>query len=63
MGKQHQTFPGEPEEMPDKKHQPEIIQPDDPKEPEIPEENPDDIPIELPPDKTPGEDDKPVVSG
>jgi hypothetical protein len=63
MGKQHQTFPGEPEEMPDKKDQPEIIQPDDPKEPEIPEENPDDIPIELPPDKTPGEDDKPVVSG
>lgn len=32
MGKQHQTFPGEPEEMPDKKDQPEIKQPNDPKE-------------------------------
>lgn len=63
MGKQHQTFPGEPEEMPDKKDQPEIKQPDDPKEPEVPQENPDDVPVELPPGKTPGEDDKPVVNG
>ena len=63
MGKQHQTFPGEPEEMPDKKRQTEIEQPNDPKEPGIPQENPDERPVELPPDKTPNEDDKPAVNG
>jgi hypothetical protein len=63
MGKQHQTFPGEPEGMPGQKDQPEIEQPGDPKEPVSPQENPDEIPIELPPDETPGEDGTPVVSG
>jgi|GEM_PF-963093 len=40
MSKQHQTFPGEPSEMPVPKEMPEISQPSDPQEPQIPEEAP-----------------------
>jgi hypothetical protein len=62
MGKQHQTFPGEPEEMPDEKLKPEIEQPNDPKQPEIPPENLDEIPTELPPDKS-GDHNSTTING
>jgi hypothetical protein len=56
MGKQHDTFPGEPEEMPEKKEQPEIKRPNDPDMPEIPKEDPQVIPDEFPPEENaPGE--------
>ena len=48
MGKQHQTFQGEPTEVPVTKETPEIHRPADPKEPEIPKEAPDNAPDELP---------------
>jgi hypothetical protein len=48
MGKQHQTFPGEQPEIPAPKKNAEIKQPADPKEPEIPAEDPDRVPEELP---------------
>jgi len=48
MGKQHDTFPGEQPEMPVPGKIPEIKHPEDPKEPEIPQENPEQIPDELP---------------
>jgi hypothetical protein len=50
MGKQHNTFPNEQPEMPVPNQNPEIKQPSDPKEPEIPKEDPQIIPDELPPD-------------
>ncbi len=50
------TFPGEQEEIPPQPDRPEIIQPTDPKEPEIPERQIEEIPTELPPDpKQPNE--------
>lgn len=61
MGKQHQTFPGEPTEMPVPKEMPEISQPSDPHEPPIPEEAPIREPEEVPqiePDEQPGKNDK-----
>lgn len=48
MGKKYDTFPGEQSEMPVPKKQPEINQPSDPKEPNVPQENPDKLPEELP---------------
>jgi hypothetical protein len=47
MGKKHQTFEGEPEETPVAPDQPEIRPPADPKEPEIPAENPGTAPEEI----------------
>lgn len=47
MGKRHQTFQGQPTEVPVTKDTPDIQQPADPKEPEIPEA-PDYAPEELP---------------
>lgn len=50
------TFPGEQEEIPLRPDRPEIIQPTDPKEPEIPERQIEEMPTELPPDpKQPNE--------
>jgi len=51
MGKQHDTFPGEKPEMPVPKKQPEVNQPSDPKEPEVPAEDPQIIPEEYPPEE------------
>jgi hypothetical protein len=45
------TFPGEQEEMPVQPNRPEIQRPADPKEPEIPEKEIQEVPQELPPDK------------
>jgi hypothetical protein len=49
MGKQHDTFPEEKTEMPVRRDTPEIGQPADPKEPEIPQEDPQVVPDEYPP--------------
>jgi hypothetical protein len=51
MGKQHNTIPNEPQEMPVRKDEPEIKQPNDPKVPEIPQEDPQRIPDEIPPEE------------
>jgi hypothetical protein len=48
MGKQHQTFPNEPSEMPVPKVVPEVNEPTDPKEPDTPQEDPYQVPDELP---------------
>jgi hypothetical protein len=47
--KKHNTFPGEQEEMPIRHDRPEIQQPHDPPNPEIPEREIEEIPEELPP--------------
>ena len=47
--KKHDTFPGEQFEMPVPKVQPEIKQPHDPQEPKVPQEDPRQVPDELPP--------------
>jgi hypothetical protein len=44
------TMQVEPDEMPVRPPAPEINQPSDPKEPQIPEEDPGNIPQELPPE-------------
>ncbi|UOE47875.1 hypothetical protein MTO98_26040 [Mucilaginibacter sp. SMC90] len=55
MGKQHDTFPGEAPEMPLPKQTPEINQPSDPNERDVPQEDPQVIPDDLPPEvQTPG---------
>lgn len=51
MGKQHDTFLEEKPEMPVPKETPEINQPDDPKEPEMPQEDPQVVPDEFPPEE------------
>ncbi len=56
MGKQHNTFPGEQPEMPMRQPRPEVNQPSDPNVPEIPQEDPDRMPQELPPVENPPED-------
>jgi hypothetical protein len=48
MKKQHRTFPNEQPEMPAPKGVPEVSRPSDPKEPEIPQEDPEQEPDELP---------------
>jgi hypothetical protein len=48
MGKQHDTFPGEQPEMPVRKEGPEVNQPIEPKVPDIPQEDPEQVPDELP---------------
>jgi hypothetical protein len=48
MGKQHNTFPCEQQEMPVTKDIPEVDQPTDPGSPENPAEDPDLIPEEIP---------------
>jgi hypothetical protein len=53
MGKQHDTFPGEQPEMPVPKETPEVNQPSDPRQPEVPQENPDNLLQELPPIENP----------
>lgn len=52
MGKQHNTVPNEPAEFPVQPEKPEIQQPSDPGEPQVPEEAPENIPNELPPDES-----------
>ena len=47
--KKHNTFPGEQPERPVQPERPEIQQPNDPNQREIPKENNEDIPDELPP--------------
>ncbi|WP_184546136.1 hypothetical protein [Mucilaginibacter sp. FT3.2] len=49
MGKQHDTFPEEKPEMPVPKKTPEINQPSDPKEPDVPQEDPQIVPDEYTP--------------
>lgn len=49
MGKKHDTFPGEQPEMPVRKESPEVSEPSDPKVPAIPQEDPQNVPDELPP--------------
>jgi len=56
MGKQHDTFPNEQPEMPAPKQTPDINQPFDPKEPQVPEEDPQVIPDEFPPENNPPEE-------
>jgi hypothetical protein len=56
MGKQHDTFPNEQPEMPARKETPEINQPSDPTEPEIPKEDPQVVPDEFPPVNDPPEE-------
>jgi len=56
MGKQHQTIQNEPQESPVPNQKTEIIQPNDPNIREIPRENDEPIPDELPPSKSPEED-------
>ena len=56
MGKQHDTFPNEQPEMPAPKQTPDIDQPSDPREPETPEENPQVVPDEFPPENNPPEE-------
>jgi hypothetical protein len=48
MGKQHDTFPGEKPEMPVPGETPEINQPSDSKNPDLPQEDPPNIPEEFP---------------
>ncbi|TSJ41062.1 hypothetical protein FO440_15140 [Mucilaginibacter corticis] len=48
MGKQHDTFPNEQPEVPVPKETPEINRPSDPNPAEIPEEDPQIVPDELP---------------
>lgn len=55
MSKQHTTIPSEPQEMPERQDTPEIKQPTDPKVPEIPQEDPDRVPDEMPPGEVPPE--------
>jgi hypothetical protein len=54
MGKQHETFPGEKPEMPVPEIRPEIGQPKDPVQPEVPQEDPQFVPDEFPPERDPG---------
>jgi len=56
MAKKHDTFPGEQPEMPAPVHKPEINKPFDPKVPEIPKEDPGNVPDEVPPSPNPPED-------
>ena len=63
MGKQHQTIPNEPIEMPAEKATPEILQPADPQVPEVPQENPDEIPDEVPPEPQQSRDSGPLQNG
>ncbi len=58
MSKQHNTFPGEQQEVPIPEETPEIDQPNDPKEPEIPAEDPQNVPNEVPEVNYPAEDPK-----
>lgn len=54
MGKQNDTFPGEQPEMPVPKEQPEVRQPSDPQTPDVPQEDPQEVPDEyLPVENTP----------
>jgi len=62
MGKQHDTFPNEQPEMPELKETPEIEQPFDPLETEVPEENPQVVPDEFPPENNPP-DESPLSLG
>jgi hypothetical protein len=50
--KKHSTMPNEPEEFPLTREKPEITQPHDPKEPEFPQEDPQQEPEEMPPGET-----------
>jgi hypothetical protein len=54
MGKQHETFPGEQPEMPVPVIRPEVGQPKDPVQPEVPQEDPQLVPDEFPPETDPG---------
>jgi hypothetical protein len=47
--KKHNTFPAEQPEMPAQPERPEIKQPNDPNQREIPKENNEEIPDEMPP--------------
>jgi hypothetical protein len=53
MGKQQNTIPAEPQEMPVWQDELEIRQPSDPKVPEIPQEDPQEFPDEITPDEKP----------
>jgi hypothetical protein len=55
MGKQHDTFPGERPEIPVRKESPEVDQPSDPQEPDVPQEDPQLIPEEYPAENNPQE--------
>jgi hypothetical protein len=50
MGKQHDTFPNEQQEIPVPKEMPEVNQPSDPGNPEVPQEDPQVVPDEFPPE-------------
>jgi len=53
MGKQHNTFPNEQPEAPVPQETPEIKPLADPKEPEVPKEDPQVVPEEFPPEDNP----------
>jgi len=60
MSKQHQTLPGEPEEVPVQPENPEIKKPGDPHEPRTPEEAPQQEPKEIPDQSSPQPETGPV---
>ena len=57
------TFPGEKEEMPLTPGKPEIERPGDPQSPQIPQEDPERIPQEIPPAQAPPQEMPPGVPG
>lgn len=48
MGKQHKTTPNEPQEAPVQQPKPEVQQPKDPHDPFVPQEGPNNEPVEVP---------------
>jgi hypothetical protein len=48
MGKLHDTIPNEPQETPVQPSRPEVQQPNDPQSPSVPQEAPDNQPLEVP---------------
>ena len=56
MSKKHDTFPGEQPEMPVRTGPPEISQPHDPKDQDVPDEDPQVVPDEFPPEGNPPEE-------
>jgi hypothetical protein len=54
--KNHKTFAGEQQEMPQPEKRPEVSKPADPKVPDTPIENPESVPEEIPPGTRPDEE-------
>ncbi|MGN6178399.1 MAG: hypothetical protein ACTHNW_04420 [Mucilaginibacter sp.] len=63
MGKQHDTIPNEPQEAPVRPDHPEVQQPGDPQGPPIPQEAPQNEPLEIPREPAPQPEIKPDQPG